>query len=170
MAQVALIAGVLEQASIRSPDPLPGSVGLAPPPDVRAGDDRLAGLRVLVADGDLGVRESVEAVLEHHGAEVTAVGTASEVLAAIERSRHDVLLLGDLAPRDQSMDDLIREVTARACPLPLASISSWRHDEPPGARTGGGGQLHLTKPLEVDVLVDAVVELAGRAGRKLRRA
>jgi|SRR5579871_180596 len=168
-AHAALIARVLEEGSVASREPPPNRVDLPRPPDERAGDHTLTGIRVLVADRDFGIRESVEAVLEHHGAEVTAVGAASEVLAAIDRSRPDVLLLGDLPLRDRSIDGLMREVTARACPLAVASISSWKLDELQGA-PARGFQLHLTKPLEVGVLVDAVAELAGRTSRKSRRA
>jgi hypothetical protein len=55
----------------------------------------------------------------------------------------------------------MREVTARACPLPVASISAWRLEERERERAAGF-RLHLAKPLEIGALVDAVADLAGR--------
>jgi CheY-like chemotaxis protein len=110
---------------------------------------------------DLCLRESVQAALDLHGAEVTAVGSVPEVLATLQGLRPDVLLFGDLPPHGESIYELMREVTARACPLPVASISAWRFEERRRERAAGF-QLHLSKPVEIGTLVDAVAELAGR--------
>jgi CheY-like chemotaxis protein len=125
-----------------------------------AEDRRLAGIRVLLVDHDLGLRESFHAVLDSYGAEVTAVASAPEALAALERSRPDVLLFGDLATRGENVYDLMRDVTARASPLPVASISAWRLEKE--RELAAGFRLHLAKPLEMGTLVDAVSRLAGR--------
>jgi CheY-like chemotaxis protein len=122
---------------------------------------RLAGIRVLLVDNDLCLRESVQAALDLHGAEVTAVGSVPEVLATLQGLRPDVLLFGDLPPHGESIYELMREVTARACPLPVASISAWRFEERRRERAAGF-QLHLSKPVVIGTLVDAVAELAGR--------
>jgi CheY-like chemotaxis protein/two-component sensor histidine kinase len=138
--------------------------GRAAPDLLPAGEraDRLlAGIRVLLVDHDLGLLESLQSVLDAHGAEVTAVTSAPEALAELERSRPDVLLFGDLAMRGESAYDLMGQVTARACPLPIASISAWRLAERERERAAGF-RLHLAKPLEIGALVDAVANLAGR--------
>ena len=137
----------------------------------RQGEDAdgplLAGIRVLLVDHDLGLREAFQSVLDCYGAEVTAVASATEALAALERSRPDVLLFGDLAMRGESVYDLMREVTARACPLPVASISAWRLEEQE-RELAAGFRLHLAKPMEIEALVEAVAGLAGRRGKPLR--
>ena len=84
-----------------------------------------------------------------------------EVLATLEGLRPDVLLFGDLPAHGESVYELMREVTARACPLPVASISAWRFEERRRERAAGF-QLHLAKPVDIGTLVDAVAELAGR--------
>jgi len=141
------------------PDPLPGVDG--------SGGRALAGVRVLVVDHDPALRESFQAVLETWGAAVTAVASAPEALAALERSELDAILFGDLAIRGESIYDLMREVTARASTLPIASISAWR-DEERERELGAGFRLHLTKPVEISALVAAVADLAGRgSGRRL---
>jgi signal transduction histidine kinase len=137
------------------------------PPACEWTDGRLlAGVRVLLVDHDAGLRESFQAVLEDHGAEVTTVAAAPEALAALERSRPHVLLFGDLALHGEGVYGLMGQVAARACPLPVASISGWRLEE--RERTlAAGFRLHLTKPLAIGVLVDAVATLAGRAMGKV---
>jgi signal transduction histidine kinase len=131
-----------------------------PPGSERVEGGLLAGLRVLLVDHDPGLRQSFRAVLEDRGAAVTTVASAPEALAALERQPPDVLLFGDLAVPGESMSDLMREVTARACALPIASISAWRPEEERGGATGF--RLHLVKPLEVGTLIEAVAQLAGR--------
>ncbi len=124
-------------------------------------DGRLAGIHVLLVDQDFGLCESVQAVLETYGAEVTAVTSAPAALDDLERSRPDVLLFGDLAVPGESIADLMREVTARACPLPIASIST-RNVKQRNRERGAGFRMHLTTPLEMGTLVEAVADLAGR--------
>jgi CheY-like chemotaxis protein len=71
-----------------------------------------------------------------------------------------VLLFGDLATRE-SIYSLAREVMVRTCPLPIASISSWRLEEKE-RELAAGFRLHLDKPLAIAALVGAIAELAGR--------
>jgi signal transduction histidine kinase len=124
-------------------------------------DDQLAGIRVLLVDHDLGLRESLQWVLEDYGAHVTAVASAPDALILLERWRPDVVLFGDLAIRSESVYDHIREVTAQSSPLPVASLSAWRLEE--REREVAGLQLHLTKPVDIGTLVDAIAGLAERA-------
>ncbi len=131
------------------------------PADGRADDRPLAGIRVLLVDHDVGIRESFQSVLADYGAEVTAVPSAPEALAALERSRPDVLLFGDLALRGASAYDAIQELAARAFPPPVASISAWRHADQE-REAAPSIQLHLRKPLEIAALIGAVADLAGR--------
>jgi signal transduction histidine kinase len=136
-----------------------------------AADRVLGGVHILLVDHDLGLRESFQSALESQGAEVTAVASAAEALAALERARWDVLLLGDFELRGEGAYDLMREVTARACPLPVASISAWRLEDRERQRSAGF-RLHLTKPLEMEALIDAVADLVGQmpAWRRRRSA
>jgi two-component system, chemotaxis family, CheB/CheR fusion protein len=125
-------------------------------------DDRLlAGIHVLLVDHDHGLCESFQAVLHDYGAQVTAVGSATEALLALETARPDVMLFGDLALQGEIAYDLMRDVTARAAPLPVASISSWRAEDRE-RELAAGFRLHLAKPLDIGALVDAVANLAGR--------
>jgi CheY-like chemotaxis protein len=147
--------------------PLGGGPPVRPPARERPDGRLLSGIRVLLVDHDLGLRESFQVVLEDWGAEVTAVASAPEALLALERSRPDVLLFGDLAMHGETVYDLMHEVTARTCSLPVASISAWRLEERERA-LAAGFRMHLTKPLAIATLVEAVAELAGHSRAKAR--
>jgi len=166
-AQTALVEGLLDRACGGAAEPGPGDVDL-PRPRAGSADDRLTGIRVLLVEHDLGVREAIEAALEHHGADVIGVGTAPRALAALERRRPDVLLFGDLPASGDSLDQLMRAVTARVCRLPAASISTRGLDDRQPAREAGF-QLHLAKPIGMEALVDAVATLAGLTTTNRRR-
>ena len=131
------------------------------PPRARTDECPLLGVRVLLVDRDPDIRDAFQSVLHNHGAEVTAVASAAEVLAALERSRPDVLLCGDLAMPLDSVYDLIGKVAARECPLPVASFSAWRLEEKERMRAAGF-RMHLARPVDAGTLVDAVADLAGR--------
>lgn len=121
----------------------------------------LSGIRVLLVDHDPGLRESFQQVLAEYGADVTSAADAPDALAALERSRPDVVLFGDLAMHGDGAYDLVREVTVRACP-PIVSISAWRSRENERERASNF-RMHLAKPLEIDVLINTVADLAKRA-------
>jgi CheY-like chemotaxis protein len=121
----------------------------------------LAGIRVLLVDDDADIREAFQAVLEARGAEVTAADSVAGALAALERSRPDVLL-SELAMPRQSGYDLIRELVARDPSLPAAALTKYSRPEESRRALAAGFHMHLAKPIEVDTLVTAVARLAGR--------
>ncbi len=79
-----------------------------------------------------------------------------------------MLLFGDLPTSGHNADELMREVTARACPLPVASISTRELDDRHHVRVAGF-HLHLAKPIGMEALVNAVAELAGLTDANSRR-
>jgi len=121
----------------------------------------LTGIRVLLVDDDEDMRSAVAAVLEEHGAHVTAVASAAAALAALERSRPHVLL-SDLSMPDESGYDLMRKVAARDTALPVAALTSSATEEDCRRSRAAGFRMHLAKPLDVQTLVSAVATLAGR--------
>lgn len=121
----------------------------------------LAGVRVLLVDDDGEMLLATRMLLEHFGAEVTAVGSVGAALEALERSRPDVLV-SDLMMRGESGYDLIREVAARDPKLPAAALTaSGAHDER-GRALAAGFRTYLAKPFGTLSLVSAVAALAGR--------
>jgi CheY-like chemotaxis protein len=123
----------------------------------------LAGIRVLAVDDDPDARELVAAILQLHGARVTAVASAAEAVEALGRVRPHVLL-ADLAMPDQDGYSLIQQVrqheAGRGVPVVALTALAAPADR---RRTGEAGfDRHIPKPVEPDELVAAVAQLAGR--------
>jgi signal transduction histidine kinase/CheY-like chemotaxis protein len=133
-----------------------------PLPVEAAGERLLDGIRVLVVDDDADMRGVVRAVLEHEGAEVTAVASVAAALAALERSNPHVLL-SDLTMPGEGGYDLMQKVTKLYDNLPAAAFTSHGSAEDRERSREAGFRMHLAKPLAAGALVAAVATLAGRA-------
>ncbi len=105
-------------------------------------------------------------VSQHFGARVTAAGSVSEALAALERERPDVLL-SDLRMPEADGYDLIRSVRAlpldRGGGIPAAAVSGHGGLEARRALRRGF-YLHIAKPVDPIALAEAV-RLLARSGR-----
>jgi signal transduction histidine kinase len=132
----------------------------ADPPE--PGQRLLAGIHVLLVDHNDDMRSAAGAVLEHHGAEVTAVASTAAALQALVRSRPHVLL-SDLSMPDESGYDLMRKVAARDATLPAAALSARAGTADRSRALEAGFRMHLAKPFEAQTLVTAVATLAGRS-------
>src|SRR6185503_8991601 len=124
---------------------------------------RLDGSRVLVVDDARNVREVVSAILTQDGATVTAVDSAEEALAAVQRERPDVLL-SDLAMPGKGGYWLIGQVRAlppeRGGVTPAAALTAYTGPEHRASVLRAGFQLHVEKPIGLEALVGAVAILA----------
>jgi CheY-like chemotaxis protein len=124
---------------------------------------RLDGVRVLVVDDARNVREVVTDILTQDGAKVTAVGSAEEALAALQRERPDVLL-SDLAMPGKGGYWLIGQVRAlppeRGGVTPAAALTAYTGPEHRASVLRAGFQLHVEKPVGLDALIGVVAMLA----------
>jgi len=122
----------------------------------------LGGIRALVVDDEPDAREAVATVLARAGANVTAVGSAAEALAALERAVPDVLL-SDIAMPDEDGYALIRRVRtlplARGGCVPAVAVTAYATLEDRRRALQAGFQAHLPKPLDAARLIATVVEL-----------
>jgi CheY-like chemotaxis protein len=124
---------------------------------------RLDGVRVLVVDDAPNVREVVTDILKQDGAKVTAVGSAEEALAALQRERPDVLL-SDLAMPGKGGYWLIGQIRAlppeRGGVTPAAALTAYTGPEHRASVLRAGFQLHVEKPIGLDALIGVVAMLA----------
>jgi CheY-like chemotaxis protein len=124
---------------------------------------RLDGVRVLVVDDARDVREVVTDILAQDGAKVTAVGSAEEALAALQRERPDVLL-SDLAMPGKGGYWLIGQVRAlppeRGGVTPAAALTAYTGPEHRASVLRAGFQLHVEKPFGLEALIGVVATLA----------
>src|SRR3989454_12296192 len=127
----------------------------------------LHGVRVLVVDDMLDVRDVVTEILERGGAVVTAVGTAEEALEVLQRERPNVLL-SDLSMPGKGGYWLIGQVRAlppeRGGTTPAAAPTAYTGPEHYAGVLRAGFQLHIDKPVGVLELVDMVATLARSQG------
>ena len=126
----------------------------------------LAGVRVLVVEDEEDTRELLVTALEQCGARVTAVSSAAEALANLDRSPPDVLV-SDLGMPDEDGFSLIRKVRAREAGqgggVPAAALTAYARTEDRVRALTSGFQKHLPKPIDPSDLIAAVAALAGRS-------
>ncbi|WP_315788849.1 PAS domain S-box protein [Fischerella sp. JS2] len=122
----------------------------------------LTGIRVLAVDDDADARELLTVLLTQYGAEVLTVSCASEVLANLESLKPDVLV-SDIGMPEVDGYTLIQQVRnlspAKGGQIPAIALSAYARVDDHQKSISSGYQKHLTKPLEPEQLVQAVVAL-----------
>jgi CheY-like chemotaxis protein len=113
--------------------------------------DALIGVHVLIVDDDPDARDLIRTVLEYCGALVTAVPSATEAIATLNRVTPDVLL-ADIAMPERDGYWLISHV--RALPAdqggatPAVAITAHGQSHGPDRTLSAGFQGHLRKPID----------------------
>ncbi|MEA5448776.1 ATP-binding protein [Leptolyngbya sp. CCNP1308] len=122
----------------------------------------LSGIRVFSVDDSADTREFLTVLLGQYGADVITAGSATEALDTLKTLHPDVLI-SDIGMPDMDGYRLIRQV--RALPpdqggkIPAIALTAYARDEDQQQSLDSGYQRHLTKPLDLEKLVQAVVEL-----------
>ena len=137
-------------------------------PTALADAPRLDGLHVLIVEDESDSSDLLVRVLEGYGARVTAVASAAEALAALERDRPDVLV-GDIGLPTEDGYELIRKVRARhrerSGIIPAVAVTAFASADDRRQALEAGYQAHIAKPFEPAFLATLVSQLAG-AGTK----
>jgi PAS domain S-box-containing protein len=125
----------------------------------------LSGIYVLVVDDDADTLELLTTALTSRKAEVTAVGSASEALQAIQHRRPDVLI-SDIAMPEQDGYGLIAKIrateTAGVATIPAVAMTAYAKDEDRQRALDSGFQMYLAKPVELSELISVVARAAKR--------
>jgi CheY-like chemotaxis protein len=118
-----------------------------------------------VVDDDDNSRELVSVTLEAYGADVLLAATAKDGYQIAATRQVDVLL-ADIAMPNENGYDLIRSIRARESngerPLAAAALTSFARDEDREQARQAGFNIHLAKPIDAHMLVEAVAGLANR--------
>src|SRR5262249_10202628 len=124
------------------------------------------GVRVLVVEDKADARELLRAALGQCGAQVTAVGTAAEALAALTEARPAVLV-SDIGMPGEDGYALIQKVRARPVDqggqIPALALTAYTRAEDRARAQHAGFNAHVAKPVDPTELVAAVADLARRA-------
>jgi len=149
----------LPAAPTASPEPAETAAGESP--DALP----LAGLRLLVVDDDLDTCEAMSLLLSRSGARVAIASSVPEALAALERSRPDVLV-ADIGMPGEDGYSLIRQVRTREIgrkdSLPAVALTAYARPEDRERALAAGFQEHLPKPVDAAELTAVLAGLAGR--------
>jgi PAS domain S-box-containing protein len=128
-------------------------------PSIRTGD--LRGRRVLAVDDDESTRDLVATMLVMYGVSVRTAGRATQALQILSDWNPDVLL-ADIAMPGEDGYALIRRIRALPSPLgnlPAVALTGFTDAQSVQNAFAAGFDAHLGKPLEPDVLADALTKV-----------
>jgi len=127
----------------------------------------LHGLRILVVDDDRASCDAIADLLGHLGAEVRTAQSAAAAMLAVE-SFHPALLICDIAMPVENGYAFLRRLRGRSAEqsgqIPAIALTALAHDDDRERALKAGFQVHLAKPVDIDRLTGAVLELAARRG------
>ncbi len=123
----------------------------------------LHGIKVLVVDDDTDTREFIAFMLSMYGANVTAVASAVEAIAALAQYRSDVLV-SDIGMPEVDGYMLMRQL--RALPpqggqIPAIALTAYAGEIDYQQAMLAGFQRHVPKPVDPANLVEAILSLVG---------
>ncbi|ACC84622.1 PAS domain S-box protein [Nostoc punctiforme] len=122
----------------------------------------LSDTQILVVDDEPDIRDLVSFILQDYGVQVTAVSSAQEALQALSESIPDVLISDIGMPRTDGYM-LIREVRSRSPQeggrVPAIALTAYAGEMNQQQALAAGFQMHISKPVDPDVLVKAIVDL-----------
>ncbi|MHC5858231.1 ATP-binding protein [Nostoc sp.] len=126
----------------------------------------LAGIQILVVDDDNDTRDFHTFVLEQAGAMVIAVTSAKEALQVLAESEPDILL-SDIGMPETDGYMLMQQIKVlqakQAKQMPAIALTAYAGEINQQQALASGFKKHLSKPVEPDELVKAIVTLIGRS-------
>lgn len=122
----------------------------------------LTGIRVLAVDDELDTRELLTALLTQYGAEVLTVASVAEVLTSLKSFQPDVLV-SDIGMPEVDGYTLIQQIralpTEQGGQIPAIAVTAYATKDDRQRAIASGYQQHLIKPLEPELLAEAIVAL-----------
>jgi CheY-like chemotaxis protein len=122
----------------------------------------LYGLKILVVDDDQDTRDLLEWVLRRVGAEVVAVPSAKEAMAAFEKDRPHILV-SDIAMPEEDGLSLMRRIRAlppeRGGRIPAVALTAHSMVQDRLQSLRAGFQSHVPKPVVPEELVEVVTSI-----------
>jgi PAS domain S-box-containing protein len=131
----------------------------------RAADPRLAGLRILVVDDDLGICRTLAEILEHDGCVVETAGDGSEALRRLEGVDFD-LVLSDVVMPTMDGYELYTTIQQQRPELPVIMMTAFHYDKDhvlKRSRVAGLPGVVFKKPVDPERLRRMIAETVERA-------
>ena len=114
--------------------------------------------RILVVEDDDDARELVRATLESAGAQVDAVANARDARREILAEAPDVVVSDIRMPLEDGYS-LMRSLRTAGITTPAIALTAYARHEDANEARAAGYQIHLPKPVDAGLLVDAVARL-----------
>ncbi|ACC80851.1 response regulator [Nostoc punctiforme] len=127
-------------------------------------DFNLNGLQALLVDDDRDSREFIAFLLEQYGAQVTEAESAHEALSTLGQAKFD-LLISDIGMPDMDGYTLIRQIrkqpSDRGGEIPAIALTAYAGEIDQQLALAAGFQQHISKPIELDVLMQTILTIVG---------
>ncbi|MGB3532614.1 MAG: response regulator [Microcoleaceae cyanobacterium] len=122
---------------------------------------KLEAARILLVEDEPDARTFVSLILKDYGAEVVAVAKVTEAMTQLENQPSFDLLVSDIAMPEVDGYDFIQQVRRRysAVNLPAIALTAYAREIDRKKAIESGFQRHLAKPIEANILVEAIAEL-----------
>jgi signal transduction histidine kinase/ActR/RegA family two-component response regulator len=126
---------------------------------------QLRGLRALIVDDEPDAREMLQVMLGQYGIQVKTSATVQEALELLERWKPDVLI-SDVGMPNEDGYSLILRLRAlgheRGGHIPAIALTGYSRQEDRSQLLAAGYQMHMSKPVDLSQLVNAIMSLSGR--------
>jgi two-component system, OmpR family, response regulator MprA len=119
--------------------------------------------RVLLAEDDRGVRESLERALRYEGFSVVTAQDGKEVLELLERDQPDLLVVDVMMPGFDGLE-VTRRLRARGSRIPILMLTARAEVSDRVAGLDAGADDYLVKPFALDELLARMRALLRRTG------
>ncbi|HET7694133.1 MAG TPA: ATP-binding protein [Vicinamibacterales bacterium] len=141
-------------------EPAAGAAHAPQPQDAQPAPiaQRLESARILVVEDDDEARELLRLTLERAGAWVETVSSAVDARREMQSDPPDVLI-SDIRMPGEDGYSLIRSLRSAGCDTPAIALTAFARREDADEARAAGFQIHLPKPIDAGLLVDAVVQL-----------
>ena len=127
-------------------------------------DFNLNGLQALLVDDDRDSREFIAFLLEQYGAQVTEAQSAHEALSTLGQAKFD-LLISDIGMPDMDGYTLIRQIRKQSPDqggeIPAIALTAYAGEIDQQHALAAGFQQHISKPIELEVLMQAILTIIG---------
>jgi signal transduction histidine kinase/ActR/RegA family two-component response regulator len=135
-------------------------------PEPLAQTANLAGLHILVVDDEPDMRSLAEFILLQQGAQVTVASSAAEALFAVSQFVPHVLLC-DIGMPEMDGYALMQQIRARSPEaggkIPAIALTAYAGEYDRRQALAAGFQRHISKPVEPDELVKAIVQVVNQS-------
>ncbi|QSJ14045.1 response regulator [Nostoc sp. UHCC 0702] len=127
-------------------------------------DFNLNGLQALLVDDDKDSREFITFLLEQYGAQVTEAQSGYDALSSLGQAKFD-LLISDIGMPDMDGYTLIRQIRKQSPDqggeIPAIALTAYAGEIDQQLALAAGFQQHISKPIELEVLMQAILTIVG---------